>query len=234
VLLVVVTALFLGCSANEQGQPSAHVSGIITVADSVDASRDFSGIEVSIIQKDSAQSAADTLFYDVTDSTGNFQGIASFPENRFYTLRIDRNQRQLGQQSIALANGDSVRIEAELPGLQQTLSINSNEHEALDQYRRINRNYQRIVNYIQRGILKGDSARTELQKFGNLYWEVYNKQNGTLASRMAAADAINIYGSLDGNEMMQKLRQIQDNDALVSIAAQYGKRYLAEQKGLNR
>lgn len=231
--MVGTLSLLVSCSSYQQNKPSARVQGRITVADSIDTSRDYSGIEVAIIQKDSAQADADTLFYQVTDSTGNFSGTAVFPEKRFYTLRIDRNQRQLGQTSLILADGDTVQIEAQLPGLQQTLTVNSNEHEALGQYRRINQNYQRIVNYIQRGILKGDSARTELQKFANLYWEVYNKQEGTLASRMAAVDAIDIYGSLDGQEMMKKLRQVQDNDALAAVAARYGKTYLAENKGLN-
>ncbi len=231
--MVALVAWFMGCNSYQQEQPSAWVYGKITVADSIDASRDFSNIEISIIQKDSAQADADTLFYQVTDSTGTFAGNASFPEKRFYTLRIDRNQRQLGQSSVILSDQDTIRIEAELPGIQQTLEIQSNEHQALKQYRRINRNYQRIVRYIQRGVLSGDSARTELNKWADLYWEIYSNKKGTIASRMAAVDAINIYESLDGKKMMQRLRQIQENDNLASVAASYGKEYLAENKGLN-
>ncbi|MFH5884762.1 TlpA family protein disulfide reductase [Halalkalibaculum sp. DA3122] len=235
VLLVTAGALLLSaCTFDQQQvQPSAPVMGTITVADSVDSSRDFSGIEVSITKKDSAQADADTLFFQVTDSTGHFSGVAMFPEKQFYTLRIDRNQQQLGQASVILADGDTLRIEAELPGFQQALTINSAEHEALGQYRRVNQNYQRVVSFIQRGVLKGDSARTELQKFADLYWEIYENKTGTLASRMAAVDAIDIYGSLDGRQMMQKLREVQDNDQLAAVAARYGTSYLAENKGLN-
>lgn len=232
-LFITLLFFFSACSNQQSQKPSAIVEGQITVADSIDASRDFSGIEIAIIQKDSANIEADTLFYRQTDSTGHFSGIATFPEDRFYTLRIDRNQRQLGQTSIILAEGDTVQITAELPGLQQTLEITSNEHEALDQYQRVSRNYQRIARYIQSGGMKGDSARVELNKWANLFWEVYTEEKGTVASRMAAVDAIDIYGSVDGQEMMNKLRQIRDNDEFAGVAARYGKDYLAQNKGLD-
>lgn len=231
-LLAAIVLIFAACSTPQQ-RPSAVVEGQITVADSLDNSANYSGIEVSIIQKDSSEAMADTLFYQVTDTSGYFKGVATFPEDRFYTLRVDRNQRHLGQQSIILADGDSVYIEAELPGFSQTLSIKSNEHEALEQYRRVTRNYQRVARYIQAGALKGDSARMELRKWGDLYWELYNDKEGTIASRMAAVDAIRIYNNIDPDEMMKKLRQVQDRDELASLAARFGKEYLAENHGLN-
>lgn len=233
-LLLLAAVLLVGaCSSPESGPSSAHVEGRITVADSIDASGDYSGIEVSIIRKDSAQAPADTLFYQITDSSGYFDGSAQFPSDRFYTLRIDRNQRRLGQNSIILADNDTVQISAELPGLQQTLAIKSNEHEALNQYQRVNNNYQRVMQFIRSGAIQGDSARTELRKWANLHWEVYTGQEGTIASRMAAVDAIEIYSSVNDSTVMQKLRQIQDNDDLAGVAAQYGKNYLAQNRGLN-
>lgn len=233
ILLVLMGGIFLACSQKDTATSSAWVQGVITVADSIDASRDFSDIEVSIINKDSAQAEADTLFYQVTDSTGHFAGRATFPEKQFYTLRVDRNQRTLGQAGIILAAGDSVTISAELPGFQQTLSIESREHEALQQYRRLNRTYQRVVQYIQRGVITGDSVRIELNKWADLYWDMYNDQEGTLAGRMAAIDAIDIYGTLDGQRMMQKLREVRDDDQLAGVAARFGKEYLAENRGLD-
>ncbi|MDZ7694451.1 MAG: hypothetical protein U5K69_25570 [Balneolaceae bacterium] len=222
-LFLTLLVVFSACTHQQSQKPSAIVEGQITVADSIDASRDFSGIEIAIIQKDSANMGADTLFYRQTDSTGHFSGIATFPEDRFYTLRIDRNQRQLGQTSIILAEGDTVQITAELPGLQQTLEITSNEHEALDQYQRVSRNYQRIARYIQSGGMKGDSARAELNKWANLFWEVYTERKRNHRQPIVAAvDAIDIYGSVDGQEMMKKIRQVRDNDEFAGVAARYG------------
>ena len=229
-----VALLLSACSPDQKPQgPTAFVQGRITVADSIDSSADYSGIEVSIVKKDSAQAAADTLFYQATDSSGTFSGMASFPENNFYTMFINRNQRRLGQYPVILADGDSVRIEGELPNLQQSLEIHSTEHDALSKFRRLNNGYQRVARYIQAGALKGDSLVDEITKWGGLYWDLYEEQKGTIAGRMSAVESIRMFGSVDGEKMIQKLRELRDDERLVSLAAQYGKEYLARNKGLD-
>lgn len=233
VLLPVALLAVISACSSPAHRPAAYVEGVITVADSVDSSRDYSGIDVAIVKKDSAGADADTLFYQTTDSTGRFSGMARFPGQRFYTLLIDRNQRRIGQASIALADGDSVRIEGELPDLQQSLAISSNEHDALKTFRRVNNGFQRVSRYIQMGALTGDSLETELDKWANLYWDVYEQEKGTIASRMSAAEAVRLFGMIDGKQMMERLRQIRDDDDLATLAARYGKEYLARNKGLS-
>jgi len=232
-LLLLVAAA--ACSTeSEPEDPTALVKGRLTVADSVDASGDYSGIEVAIISKDSAQAQADTLFYQVTDSSGHFSGTARFPAPRFYALLIDRNQRRIHQSSIILADGDTVQVEGVLPRLDQTLTIRSREHEALETFRRVDRGYNRVTNFISRtGQLKGDSLITELKKWANLYWDVYEEQMGTIAGRMAASESIRLLSYLDGNRMLEKLRRIRGNDTLANLAIEYGTDYLAENRGLD-
>lgn len=234
-LWVFLLAGIVSCTAEKkQAEPAAFVTGRITVADSVDSSGDYSGIEVTIINKDSAQAAADTLFYQVTDSSGHFSGIARFQLRRFYALLIDRNQRRLIQSNIILADDDTVQIEGVLPRLGETLTIQSREHEALETFQRVNRGYNRVASYIRRtGELEGDSLRTELTKWANLYWDVYLQHEGTLGSQMAATESVRLFSVLDGEQMMKRLRQIRDNDALASVATEYGTEYLARNKSLD-
>ncbi|MDX1619043.1 MAG: thioredoxin-like domain-containing protein [Balneolaceae bacterium] len=236
--LAVPILLLIGMAACTQqlepDPPSAVVEGRITVADSIDASGDYSGIEVTIIKKDSAQAQADTLYHQVTDSSGHFSGMAHFPAPSFYALLIDRNQRRLDQSAIILADDDTVRIEAVLPRVSETLAIQSGEHDALQTFRRIDRAYNRVANYITRtGELKGDSLITELKKWANLYWDVYEDKRGTFASRMAASESIRLFSIIDSEELMNRLRQIRENENLVNLAVEYGTEYLARNEGLD-
>lgn len=228
-----VLLLLLSACSSQQQKSAAHVRGRIMVADSIDSIGDYSGISVTIIKKDSAQASADTLYYQVTDSSGHFEGQALFQERRFYTLLVDRNKQRIGRTSVILAENDSVYIEGVLPDLGKTLSIQSNEHDALKTFRKVNTGFQHVARYISLGALQGDSLANEIRKWSDLYWEVYLEKKGTLASRRAVVEAIRLYKTLDGQLMMAKLQQVRDNDALILVAAQYAKEYLAETRGLD-
>lgn len=220
-----------GCSSDSETK-QAVVSGKITVADSIDTTGDFSGIGLTIIKKDSANAAADTLFHASTDSTGAFSGVARFPENRQYPLIISRNNRNLTRIGIILANNDSVSIEGKLPNLRQTLSITSAEHEAMDVYQNVKRNYQRVMRYARAGKITGDTLRQEILKWSNLFWDVYNSRKGTIASELAAYESIRLLQGWNGEKMMEHIRSIQSNDEFAVLAANYGKEYIAQSEGL--
>lgn len=230
---IVLSSLMMACSGNPDMQTSV-VKGQITVADSVDSSKDFGGIEVTIIRKDSANAPADTLFHEVTDTTGHFKGEASFAKRSQYPLIVSRNHKNLGQAAVILADKDTLTISAELPGFRPTFSIQSREHDALKTYQRVDRSFQRVAAYANAGRIKGDSLGMELKKWSGIFWQVYQKNKGTMASQLAASESVRLLQGLDNQAMMHKIRTIQDDDELVGIAATYGKEYLAQQKGLHR
>ncbi len=224
--------LVLGCSPPDQTK-EATISGTFTVADSIDSSKDYSGIGLTIINRDSAGADADTLFHAVTDSAGNFSGTAVFMERDRYPILITRNQRTLGRFGLILAENDSVHITGELPGLSQTVSIESREHNALKVYERIDKSYNRVAQYARAGLLKGDSLRDELDKWSGMYWDVYQENKNTLAGKMSAAQSIRLLTGWKEDEMMNKIRSVQDDDELVELATSYGKNYIAAQQGLD-
>lgn len=226
--------LLTGCSSGEEEASSAFIDGSISVPAGDIPIGDYSGIEVTIIQKDSAQSDADTLFYQVTDSTGYFSGTARFPTKRFYTLLIDRGVQRLVQGQLILADGDSVRIEGVLPDLQASLVIRSNEHNALEKYIRLTNGYRRVSAFIQAGALLGDSLTAEINKWGDLYWDLYLEEQGTLAADEAASDAVRLYRSINsGPVLMSRLAQLRSDQNLIYLAAQFGGEYLARNRGLD-
>lgn len=231
-ILLIVGLVSWGCS-NETEEKKAHISGSITVADTIDPSGDFSGIGFTIIKQDSANSDADTLFHAETDTNGSFSGMATFDEKQRYPLIISRNNRNLGRGGVILAEGDSVFVTGQLPNLENTLKISSREHDALDTFQRLGQNFQRVMKLARAGQIKGDTLREELQKWTDLYWNVYEEKEGTFAAYLSAREAIKILEGFDRPEMMNRIRVVDKNDQLSDLGATFGKRYLAETKGLD-
>lgn len=231
-IAVLTGVLGWGCSTKSDLK-KAHVSGNFTVADSIDDTKDFSGIGLTIIKRDSANAAGDTLFYAVTDSSGTFSGTAHFEEKRQYPMLISRNKRNLARVGVILAEGDSIHVTGQLPNLRGTTKIASREHDAMTKYRRVGKNFQRVMQYAQVGKLSGDSLETELQKWSDIYWDVYQNNKGTLASELSARESINILQGVDSQKMMRRIRAVQDYDPLSDLGATYGKTYVASTQGLD-
>jgi len=231
-IVLVIGVISWGCSSEPESK-TAHISGSFTVSDTIDSSGDFSGIGFTIIKKDSANADADTLYHAVTDSNGSFSGMATFQEKRRYPLIISRNNRNLARGGVILAEDDSVFITGQLPNIRETLNIASREHDAMETYQRLGKNFRRVMQVARAGQLKGDTLRDELQKWTNLYWDVYEEEEGTFASNFAAREAIKILESFDKPQMMNRIRIVDDHDDLSDLGATFGKRYMAENKGLD-
>ncbi len=229
--LLLLGTFLLSCSGPEQ-QQTAIIKGQFSVSDSVDNSGDYSQIGLTIIQKDSANADADTLFHQLSDSTGRLQGTARITGRNRYPAFISRNGQNIGRFGVILADEDTVEITGELPKLQETLEISSREHDALEVFQRVRSGYRRVAQYARMGRIKGDSLGQELNKWSDLYWEVYEKRKGTLAAEMAVSESLRLLQGWNNPAMMEKVRKIQDEDKLIGTAAGYAKRYLADREGL--
>ncbi|MDZ7773453.1 MAG: TlpA disulfide reductase family protein [Balneolaceae bacterium] len=228
-----LTAMFaVSCSGGSE-EGGARMEGRLTVADSVDQSGDYSGIGVTVVREDSAGAITDTLFHQVTDSTGRFAGMAKVPAQNRYPLSITRNQSELARVPLYLSADDTVRVTGDLANLQQTLDIHSREHEALELFQRMNRTIGRVRIYAQAGRISADSLSQEMNKWSGLYWEVYERYPTTIAGKMAATESIRILNTQDPDSMMLRLNQVRADDDLVGLAATYGKDYLAQDQGLD-
>lgn len=236
VLYKLISALLALIMAGCSGEPEANtalVHGKITVADSVDTSNDYSGISVTIINRDTAESDADTLFHELTGESGTFSGTATFPERGSYRALVGRNERNISSINVILAQNDTLTIEGELPNFRSTATLQSREHEVIEKYQLLDRNLQRVLAFARAGMLKGDSLSTELEKWSNLFWEVYEENQGTIGSNLAASESVRLLQGWNNKEMMNKIRLVQDNEDLVGLGVTHGKDYLAESRGLN-
>lgn len=232
--LSALAAILLVTACSNESEPlQTIVKGSITVADSVDGSNDFSGIGILIVNQDTAGVENDTLFYETTDVQGNFKGVATFPKKNFYRLVISRNGSSLGNTGVILAENDTLTINAELPGLAQTLTLTSNEHDALDTYRRVDRSFQRVSAYAVSGAIPDSLLLDELKKWTDLYWEVYQKHENTLASYYAAEKSVSLLETWDKERMLARIDSTLPADYMISVALNFGKPYISESRGFD-
>lgn len=231
-VLSVIVCYCWGCSSNPE-KKQALILGEFSVADSVQKSDDYSGISFTIIKKDSANAPTDTLFNAKTDSAGTFSGTVTFDERRQYQAIIARDNENIGKTGVILADSDTISVEGRLPNLNESFSVNSREREAMQTYRRLNTNFQRVRQYANAGLIKGDSLRREFDKWSNLYWQVYEDRRGTLASILAAQESIRILKDLNSKKMMNRLRSVDNQDIFSYFAAKMGSGYIANNGGLD-
>ncbi len=232
-LLTGAAALLAASCTDAPPEDTAHISGQLTVADSLDASGDYSGIGVSVINRDTGSGGRDTLFHSVTDREGRFEGTIRIPSQDTYPLVFSRNGEQVGETTLYLSADDSVSVSGDLADLQQTLEISSREHSALELLERLDRTFSRVSLYARAGRISADSLTGEMEKWGDLYWDVYSRYPETIAGKQAATETIRLLSVQDPAEMMRKLREIREDEELVNLAAIHGKERAARQHGLD-
>ncbi|MCC5934271.1 MAG: hypothetical protein LAT75_02280 [Candidatus Cyclonatronum sp.] len=206
ILLFMPVLLFAQGSA---GSMRANISGTITVDRNLDQTGDFSGIGVAIVNFDAAAGGLDTLFYARTDRSGNFSGTARFSERDEYVISITRNERLISTSTVVLANGDHITITAEIPGFNESFRAQSRENNAVHDYRRVERNFNRVVEFISSGMseVTQDTIPVLLRTWSDLFWSVNELHPGSLAAETSTLRSIEIMQGWDDALVLRRARQ---------------------------
>ncbi len=230
----VLAIILISCSSKPEWK-KAFIEGSLTVADSIDNSKDYSGIQLIITYRENQDSEIDTLFNKSTDKSGKLKGDFSFPDQGVYPLYFVRNGNTLGVSQIILADNDTTKISAELPGLDQTLNLNSREQRAMDKFNQINRGFSRVAAYISVGAVQDTLVESEVRKWSDLFWEVADKNQGTIAENLAMSESVRLLNIIDQPEMMTLIDEsISRNERMVLTASNYGFKYISSSKGIDR
>jgi len=230
-LFLVVVILVAACSSKKTY--THHISGKITVADSVDASKDYSGIGYLVIKRDSTQKA-DTVFYAKTDKDGNFSGKTVTSFKGLYPVYITRNQKILASSSIILTESDSVKIRAELPAYNQTEKLFSREYEAKGVFDRLNKNFSRIAQFVNAGKVTPDTLPIILKNWSDIYWSVHKKYPGTIAANESVVESLRLLTGIDDEYLLQRYDSLKtDPDLRVAMARAAGEA-VARTQGLEK
>lgn len=211
---IVLSALLLGCSAfaatDAQAQRStAQISGMISVDHTIDSTGDYSGIGVAIVHFNPAESVLDTLFYETTDVNGMFSGTARFTERSDYVISITRNQRLISTSTVVLADGDDINMSAEIPGFSESFRAESVENTAVNDFRRVERNFNRVVDFINSGYseVTQDTIPVILRTWSDLYWSVQDMHPNTLAAESGTLRSIEIIQGWDDALALRRAKQ---------------------------
>lgn len=204
-LFILVTGL-AGCSSVDE-ESDLIIQGKITVDSELDPSGDYSGIELLVAQT-SVTGERDTLFYSVTDSTGSHYGVADIESGGLYPLFLSRNNQPVGIFNVVLAPGDTVTINGQLPNLNETAVIESHENEIFEKYDRVQRNFQRVVNFVNSRGMSTDSVEAEILKWSDLFWELHQTNPNTFAGERAASVSASILEGWDNERMLARTDSI--------------------------
>lgn len=234
-IFFIAAIIMFGCSKKDSELNEAYISGRVTVDQNLDSSNDYSGIELLVSFQRSDGESRDTLFYAETDDDGNFSGTAQFENRDLYPIIVSRNQNTFGILNVVFADGDSVSISAELPNVNQTAEISSNENDVFQIYERVERNFNRVAQYINAGAISDDSVLVELQNWSNLYWDIYNEHKNTFASELAGNMSITLLSGWNDSLMIERAEsligaqsRLRSNGRSVMVS------YYAETEGLDR
>lgn len=231
-LLLVISVS--SCSVNEDaGQQSTIIEGQITVDPELEET-DFSGIELVASIRSSIDDN-DTLFYAVTDSTGRFSGTATFPEKDLYPLLISRNNNTFGIINLVFADDDTIQIVGQLPNIEETIEINSPENEVIDIFSRVERNFARVAQFINAGIISPDSVQIEVNKWSDIYWDIYERYTGTYGARLAGETSVSMLNGFNDSLMVSRSQQLLDTyHKFMPVTRSTLLEYYAETGGLER
>ena len=230
---VLIFAL-LSCS-RESPDPiqKAIVKGNITVDRNLDPSGDFSGIRLLTTSRNEI-GVTDTLFFAVTDSIGDFEATATFSESDIYPMLVSRNANILGIINMIFADGDTVRISGQIPNISETVTIDSRENEVYRTLERVDNSFDRVVSFINAGYFTADSVGLELEKWSDIYWEVYETYPKTYAGKVAAENSISLLRTWNDSLMVSRADEIMRESGKIEPATlNTVVEYFAEFSGLD-
>jgi glutathione peroxidase-family protein len=209
--------LLTHCSENnDQEWQTSHFTGAITVADSIDSSGDYSGIELLVISRDSANAQADTVFYHKTDESGVFEGTLRYPRIGSYPFFVSRNGSRLASSSLLLGQEDTLKLTAELPGFNQTKKLESLEYTAMKTFDRVDRSFTRIMRFAQLGRVTQDTLPDIYRQWSEIYWEIHTDYNQTIAGNNAAVQSVRLLQGVNDSLLIERFESVWDQPGVAA------------------
>lgn len=224
--------LLASCTSAETQQRSVLISGEITINTQSDESRDFSGINLSIVNTRS-DSAQDTILSANTDIDGRFSVVATLKDRGVYPLVVSRNNRVLHLANVVLAPGDTVTITGQIPNLNTSIRINSVENAAMETYERLQRLYGRVATFAYGGRVQTDTIPGLMNQWSDYFWSLRTEYPGTYASELSAIEAIEVLDGWNDPVTMDRLNQLENNPVFAPVKMIYGGHLKARLEGLD-
>jgi hypothetical protein len=157
-----------------------------------------------------------------------------FDYNDVYTVVVSRNRNTFGIINLIFADGDTINITGQLPNINESVEVTSKENNVFQSLQRVENNFSRIASFINAGVIPQDSVQIELEKWSDIYWQLFEEHTGFYAAQLAAESAISILSGWNDSLMVQKKTELLDQyNRVTSGTRNMLINYYAETNGLN-
>lgn len=232
-LFLFTTVAAAGCSSDpEEPQVTSYLEGTITVSAEVDSSTDYSGFRVLVAQAQGR--GVDTLAHAITDSTGHFAASVPASERGVYPLMIwgRRGQQRLASTDFVVADGDTARMEVELPLRRSHVPIRSRENAALMAYRNtMVLHRQTLAQRIGEEEFQEGAMAQSIRQTSSILWDMGRTYAGTYAGQLGMVESIGLLEGWNDSLVVERARTIEPTNPRFAEAARIARRTVARRAG---
>jgi len=232
-LFFFTTGAAAGCASDpETPQITSYLEGTITVSAEVDSSTNYSGFRVLVAQAQGR--GVDTLAHAVTDSSGHFAATVSTRERGVYPLMIwgRRGQQRLASTDFVVADGDTARMEVELPLRRSHIPIRSRENAALMAYRNtMVLHRQTLAQRIGGADFQESAMAQSIRQTSSILWDMGRTYAGTYAGQLGMVESIGLLEGWNDSLVVERARTIEPTNPRFAEAARIARRTVARRAG---
>jgi len=209
--LLFVLAGLVGLGCRSESDPIESVlQGEVTVRATVDSTEEYSGFRVLVVQADGR--TLDTLGQAVTGTDGRFEMTVRAPERGVYPLTLwgRQGRQRLASTDYVVAEGDSARLDVELPLNRGQLRVRSDENAALMAYRNTVAQHRRaLVQQIQSGAADSAALDRSVRQTSSILWSLQETFPGAYASQLAAVESLSLLAGRNDSLVVERARSLE-------------------------
>jgi len=205
-------AVVLGCRT-ESDPVQSHLRGTITVRAAIDSTGDYGGFRVLVV--DANGRTLDTLGRAITETDGTFETGVTAPERGIYALTLwgRQGQQRLASTDYVVADGDSGRLEVELPVDRGRLRVRSDENAALMAYRNTLAQHRRtVLKQLRAETVDSTALDQSVRQTSSILWSLQDTFPGTYASQLAAVESLSLLGGRSDSLVVARAESLEPSN----------------------
>lgn len=208
----------------------SHLQGRITVSAEVDATQNYRGFEVMVLQRRRG-GRLDTLGYAVTDTQGDFATDVFAPARGIYPLIVRRRGTTVATTDYVVAEGDSARVQMKLP-LRRPIAIRSTENSAWMAYQNTMALHREgLISSLQDTTGTEGSMEAQIQQTAQVLWSLRETYPNTLGAAQSAVESISLLEGWSDSLVVARAREIDPSNPRFVEVARIARRAEARRSG---
>lgn len=230
-IFLLVLLLMVGCRSRSENVESV-LEGRITVESEIDATGDYSGFRVLVVDTDGR--AIDTLGMAATNEEGRFETTITAPERGIYPLIIwgRQGQKRLASTDYVVADGDSAEFTMTLPLRGRPFHVRSEENAALSAYQNVLAQHRKLLlKRLQTETPDTAAMNQGIRQTSSTLWRLQDTFPGTYASHLAATESLSLLSGWNDSLVVARAQTIDPANPRYVEAVQIAREAAARRDG---